>query len=229
MPLLIPPLLIIIAGIIFYASIVIIPAVIATHYFHIVDYGCLREQIQEQKPTQCDPVYPNREHQESEIAATEQGKPGDRPRPEVTEKRDNTQDPKALRNSLLTGAQLIRTYRDDEREMKRLTEALEFTHDEGDEVNFNKFQKALRDAAERKRLTFRMYLQSLGELQSKFSQHELQSALSLLGGELAVDGKPSSLAQFAGLFVFQAENFRQQSGIDEETIGQKLNEFEVKQ
>jgi hypothetical protein len=225
--LILPPL-IIIAGILFYAAIVIIPTVIATHYFHIVDYGCIREQIQEQKPTNCDPVYPNREHQKPEIAATEQGTPDDRPRPEVTEKRDNTQDPKALRNSLLTGAQLIRTYRDDEREMKRLTEALEFTHDEGDAVNFNKFQKGLRDAAERKRLTFRMYLQALAEVQSGFSQRELQAGLSLLEAELAGNGSPVSLAQFAGLFVSQAGAYRQQSLIDEETIGQKLNEFEVK-
>jgi hypothetical protein len=150
---------------------------------------------------------------------TEEKNPEEVPKPEASETRENDQKERMLRNSLLTGAQLIRTYRDDEREMKRLKEALEFTHDEGDAVNFNKFQKGLRDAAERKRLTFRMYLQALGELQSKFSQHELQSALSLLGAELAVDGKPSSLAQFPGLFVSQAESFRQQSGIDEETIG----------
>jgi hypothetical protein len=127
--------------------------------------------------------------------------------PAVNEGGNTTDINRAVQTGIVAGAVLIRSYRDDQRAVERLTRGLDLAKESESTGNVKRSQQAREDGRKRRDITFEIYVDQLKK-SAEYSMKQNKEQLDELKKQFRQRKDMKPFESFAELYVTQIEAYK---------------------
>lgn len=138
----------------------------------------------------------------------------------------NDKENRAVLAAIFSGAVLIRTYREDQREIDRLTIGLELARQSGIAENIKRSEKALDDGKKRRDVTYELYRTQLVQSANDYSTQQHAEQVDAFKQQLAQRQDMKSIERFAELYVKQIDAYNKNHVTDEAKLVRQILDFQ---
>ncbi len=145
--------------------------------------------------------------------------------PVITEKPPGETINRAVRETIMSGALLIRSYREDQWETERLEGGLKIAKKSGSADKVKEYQQAISEVQNRQGTTLTLFISQISTSAREYTAPVLSEQLEMLKQELGKYAGTKQTILFAQEFVEQVKSFTAGQAMNKELLGKRMLEI----